>query len=192
MIDQELMDRSAIDRLLALYCRGLDRADEATLRSIYHVDAIEDRGSGLFIGKAHDWIGWSLSILPAFSLTQHCIMNRLVDIAGDIAYGETYFQAYHRLAPQTSPEAVASQLPVPEDLRWPKGETELILAGRYLDRFERRQDEWKIAYRKMVCDWCRVQPVADAWFGDNPTAYRGVRGIADAGLDTSQHVRQSI
>lgn len=189
MTMQEILDRSAIDRLLALYCRGLDRADEATLRSIYHEDAVEDRGAGLFIGKAHDWIGWSMSILPVFSATQHCLFNRLVDIDGDIALGETYFQAYHRFAPQESAQkadALAKHLPVPEGIAWPAGETELILAGRYLDRFERRQGEWKIAYRKMVCDWCRVQPVADDWFRDNPTAYRGARVIADARLDSGR------
>lgn len=194
MTIQEVMDRSAIDRLLALYCRGLDRADEATLRAIYHEDAVEDRGAGLFVGKAHDWIDWAMRIMPAFSLTQHCVFNGLVDIDGDAAHGETYFQAYHRFGsrkPADTAAALASHLPVPDDISWPDGETELVLAGRYLDRFERRQGEWKIAYRKMICDWCRVQPVADDWFREDPTAYRGARSIADASLGTHLHLPRS-
>lgn len=180
---QTLSDRAEISDLLALYCRGLDRRDEATLRAIYHEDAIEDRSEGQFIGPAQEWVGWALSILPVFELTQHTILNSLVEIEGDTAYGETYFNAYHRFAaPEKSDEKNAVNEDIPEDIKWPEGGTELILAGRYLDRFERRNGVWKIAYRKMVCDWCRTQPVADQWFEENPTAYRSVPHISDARL----------
>lgn len=182
---QTMMDRMEITDLLGLYCRGLDRVDEAILRSIYHEDAIEDRGEGLFVGPAQDWVSWTLSVLPVFKLTQHCIMNVLIDVQGDVAFGETYFQAYHRFGDTEASEAQdapGGQTRNPEAIAWPAGETELILAGRYLDRFERRAGKWKISYRKMVCDWCRTQPVADDWFRDNPTAYRGRRTIADARL----------
>lgn len=183
MDPQTVMDRMEITDLLGRYCRGLDRVDEETLRSIYHEDAIEDRGEGLFIGNAQDWVGWTLSVLPAFKLTQHCIMNVLIDVQGNIAFGETYFQAYHRFGDAEVNEVhdtPAAQAQGPKSIAWPEGPTELILAGRYLDRFERRAGEWKISYRKMVCDWCRTQPVADNWFRENPTAYRSRRTIADA------------
>ena len=185
---QIVLDRAEITTLLGLYCRGIDRRDEKPLRSIYHEDAIEDRGEGLFIGPAQEWVAWTMSILPVFAITQHCILNILIDIEGDVAYGETYFNAYHRFNPsnqQASQDALSSRLSIPDDISWPEGETELILAGRYLDRFERRDNAWKIAYRKMVCDWCRTQPVADDWFRDNPTAYRGNPHIGDARLEFS-------
>lgn len=183
---QTVTDRMEIADLLGLYCRGIDRMDEATLRSIYHADAIEDRGEGLFVGNAQEWVGWTLSVLPAFELTQHCIMNVLIDIDGDIAFGETYFQAYHRFAARKdeAQDALVTQEPGPGGIAWPDGETEMILAGRYLDRFERRGGIWKIAYRKMINDWSRTQPVADTWLRENPTAYRGRRTIADARLTT--------
>lgn len=184
---QELADRADITRLLGLYCRGVDRVDEATLRSIYHDDAIEDRGSGLFIGPAQEWVGWTLGLLPAFAATHHAIQNVLIDVEGDTAYGETYFTAYHRFA---DPDASGSEGEVTsKEVTWPEGGTEMVLAGRYLDRFERRDGVWKIAYRKMVCDWCRTQPAADDWFSDNPTAYRGVRDISDSRLDVSEPAR---
>lgn len=197
---QELLDRQAIHELIALYCRGLDRVDEATLRSIYHDDAIEDRGAGIFIGSAQEWVTWTMSVLPVFTMTQHCILNCLIDLEGDVAHGETYFQAYHRFGAAEQQDEVMNGhadgndalrfANVPEtDLTWPEGETEMILAGRYLDRFERRNGVWKIAYRKMICDWCRTQPVADDWFQTNPTAYRGRRGIADSRLDSALHHR---
>lgn len=184
---QTLSDRAEITDLLGLYCRGVDRVDEATLRSIYHDDAIEDRGEGLFIGPAQDWVGWTLGLLPAFAASHHAIQNVLIDVDGDVAHGETYFTAYHRFA--EAPEADAQDASdaigavTTEDVEWPEGGTELLLAGRYLDRFERRDGAWKIAYRKMVCDWCRTAPAADGWFAENPTVYRGVRNIGGSRLD---------
>jgi hypothetical protein len=179
---QTVIDRAQIHDLICKYSRGLDRIDEATLRSIYWDDAIEDRGAGLYIGNAQEWVRWTLGVLPAFALTQHGLMQSLVEVEGDVAFGETYFQAYHRFgqAAQQQASATLIEKDKSDELKWPEGETELILAGRYLDRFEKRGDVWKISYRRMVCDWCRAQPVADDWFKDNPTAYRSQRTIADA------------
>jgi hypothetical protein len=180
---QTLSDRAEIADLLALYCRGVDRRDEATLRSIYHEDAIEDRSEGQFIGPAQKWVGWALSVIPVFDLTQHTILNSLVEIEGDTAYGETYFNAYHRFG---DPEKSSDESSKTDDIKWPESGMEMILAGRYLDRFERRDGVWKIAYRKMVCDWVRTQPIADQWFDENPSAYRSVPHISDARLDSNK------
>lgn len=180
---QTLSDRAEITDLLNLYCRGVDRVDEATLRSIYHEDAIEDRGEGLFIGNAQEWVSWTIDLLPVFAMTQHNIQNCLIEVTGDTARSETYFIAYHRFdnpEPDDNTESRTDAGGRQDDLQWPGDEMELILAGRYLDRFEKRQGKWKISYRKMVCDWCRTQEVADGWFHENPTAYRGVRNINDS------------
>jgi len=172
---QTLIDRAQIQDLIALYCRAIDRRDETILRSIYHEDAIEDRGEGIFYGKAHDWISQTMPVLPVFELTQHSIANCLIDIDGDSATGETYFQAYHRFG--EPPETAAGET---LEVEWPAAGTEMILAGRYLDRFERRDGTWKIAHRKMVCDWCRTQPVLDDWFKQNPTIHFGRPHISDS------------
>jgi hypothetical protein len=109
-------------------------------------------------------------------------MNILIEVEG-VWLGETYFQAYHRFGRSQQQQAADALLPASaQDIVWPEGDTEMILAGRYLDRFEKRSGVWKIAYRKMVNDWCRTQPAADDWFRDNPTAYRGQKTIADARL----------
>src|SRR3954447_14093419 len=138
---QALADRAEIVDLVARYCRGMDRIDEATLRSIYHDDAIEDRGPGLFIGRAQDWVSWTLGLLPVFQMTQHHIMQTLIDLDGETAEGETYFMAYHRFStadPAEAAQAASAPSGSTDELEWPEGETELLLAGRYLDRFERR------------------------------------------------------
>jgi SnoaL-like domain len=175
-----VLARAEITDLLGKYCRGVDRVDEATLRSIYHDDAVEDRGEDLFIGPAQEWVGWTLGLLPAFAATHHAIQNILIDVDGDVAHGETYFTAYHRFGGAAESEGEVTT----DDVAWPEGGTELLLAGRYLDRFERRDGVWKIAYRKMVCDWCRTQEAADEWFSENPTVYRGIRKVSDSRLET--------
>lgn len=176
--------QEAIRTKLALFCRGIDRVDEQTLRSVYHMDAIEDIGEGFFFGRAQDAITWRLSFLSTFASSQHCILNTLMEIVDDQAHCETYFQAYHRFH-QDQPEGS-------EQVNWPDSDAELLLAGRYLDRFEERDGEWRIAYRKVVFDWAHTGPVADSWFRDNPTAHRGAAIIEDARLGTSRHPERSL
>ena len=37
-----------------------------------------------------------------------------------------------------------------------------IRAGRYIDRFERRDGEWKLADRTMIDEWARIDAVGEA------------------------------
>ena len=57
-----------------------------------------------------------------------------------------YYQAFHRV-------------------KNPTGENrDLFIAGRYVDRYERREGVWKIAYRSELVDWVREEAAADSWF----------------------------
>lgn len=38
---------------------------------------------------------------------------------------------------------------------------ELHFFGRYLDRLEKRDGQWKILHRQVVMDWCKRMPVTD-------------------------------
>jgi hypothetical protein len=51
----------------------------------------------------------------------------------------------------------------------------MIIAGRYLDRYERREDVWKFAYRSEIVDWSRSQPTNDPYFDLAPDCLRGSR-----------------
>ncbi|MBV9995628.1 MAG: nuclear transport factor 2 family protein [Caulobacteraceae bacterium] len=165
---RELADRQAITELIYLYCRGLDRMDEP--RAIYHPDAREERGEGVFEGRAHDMIAAALKALrKRYVATQHFIGNILIELDGDLAWGESYFHAYHRL-PDPPPGAP------------PRDDGEFVMAGRYLDRFERRDGVWKIAHRRMVNDWNHTRKVAEGYFERFPGAYRSRRVIADSRL----------
>lgn len=125
------MAREAIRDALYRYARGIDRADEAALRSAYWPDASDCHGA--FRGSASGFIEQALPRLRAGGRGVHQITNVLIELLGEQAAVESSFFAL-----QTTAAAPAH---------------ETLLCGRYLDRFERRGDEWRIAERTVVYDW---------------------------------------
>jgi hypothetical protein len=134
-----LLDKQQIHEVMMRYCRAVDRVDEELLRSVYHPDAIDNHG--LFNGSAADFVPWCINQLrEAYTATQHFIGNELIEVRGDRAFCEFYFVAYHRYERKGEPRQMAA-------------------GGRYVDRFERRVGEWRIAERTVVVDWQRVDRV---------------------------------
>jgi hypothetical protein len=138
----ELADREAIRDCLYRYSRGVDRCDEATLRSVYWADAVDDHC--LYSGGLEGLIAWVLPLLRAHETTQHSISNVLIRLHGETADVESYFEAYHVV--RSGAQVVG-----------------YLHGGRYLDRFARRAGEWRIAERKVVVDWFRDIPQAGDW-----------------------------
>jgi ketosteroid isomerase-like protein len=130
---QLLLDKQAIHDVLQRYCRGVDRSDEELLRSVYHSDAYDDHGG--FKGNGWEFAAGLVERMRAAGQpTMHTLSNESIDIDGDVAYVESYVIAYHRHL----------QDGVPSDL---------FFGGRYVDRFERRNGEWRIAHRTVVHDF---------------------------------------
>ena len=69
-----------------------------------------------------------------------------IDLQGDEAFGEVYYQAFHRIRNEAGEDR------------------DLFISGRYVDRYERRGGTWKIAYRSELVDWVREEAAADGWF----------------------------
>jgi hypothetical protein len=138
---QALLDKLDIHETIMRYCRAIDRCDEELLRSVYHPDAWDNHGA--FNGRAADFIPWVMDLLRRrYTSTTHAICNELIEVVDDAAWSEAYFFAFHRYARNG------------EEYDW-------IVAGRYVDRFERRDGAWKIAHRLAVMDWDRVDVVRD-------------------------------
>lgn len=136
---QVMLDKQEIHDVLMRYCRAIDRCDEELLRSVYHSDAWDNHGP--FNGKAADFIPYALKLLrESYKSTTHAICNDLIEVSGDKARSEAYFFACHRFEREGK-------------------EADWIVAGRYVDRFERRDGAWKIAHRIAVTDWDRVDAV---------------------------------
>jgi hypothetical protein len=137
----ELKARQDIHDALMRYCRGVDRCDRALTLSAYHPDAFDDHGS--FRGSPRAFADWAIKLhLEHFVWTTHTVTNEYVEIDGQQASAETYFQVIMRLR---------------RDGRL----YDQIGGGRYLDRFECRQGHWKIARRLVLLDWNRIDPVTE-------------------------------
>lgn len=128
---QSLLDREAIRDCLYRYCRGIDRVDEAALRSAYWEDASDCHGA--WNGSAEGFIAQALPKLQQGGRRVHQITNVLIELHGDAAAVESSFFALQTTAAQP--------------------ERETFLCGRYVDRFERRGGVWRVAARTVVYDW---------------------------------------
>ena len=128
---RELYDKQKIREVPARYCRGVDRMDRALFLSAYHPDAIDDHG--FFVGGPEDfWARVNHYHTTAQSTHQHIVTNHWCELDGGTAHGETYW-LFASLDPQ--------------------GNNLSIGGGRYVDRMEKRDGEWRIAQRKCVPEW---------------------------------------
>jgi hypothetical protein len=132
----ELIDRSQIHAVLVRYARGIDRRDAVLVRSCFHDDAVEEHGT--FSGSAMDFVDFVMPRLRNFQMTSHNLCNIWIETRGPVAVAETYFLALHVFVTDGA-------APKPD----------LFLAGRYVDRFEKRAAGWRIAHRQLVCDYVR-------------------------------------
>jgi ketosteroid isomerase-like protein len=138
---QELLDREAIRDAIVRYGRGVDRGDVDLVASAYHPDAVDDRGHEQYTGET---IGPKMveAMLASMVMTSHHFTTQTIHVDGDTAGAETYTLGVHR--PNFGGE-----------------EKRLLSAGRYIDRLERRDGEWRIVHRTMVNDMVRVLPLDD-------------------------------
>ena len=84
-------------------------------------------------GSAGGFITQALERLRAGGRRVHAISNILIELHGDAAAVESSFLALQQTA-------AAATL-------------ETFLCGRYVDRFERRGGQWRVAHRTVVYDW---------------------------------------
>jgi ketosteroid isomerase-like protein len=132
---EQAIDTVEIRDVLTRYCRGFERGDVDLAASAYHEDATENHGP--FKGKARDFLNFMLPILATYEVSIRHITNVSLEFDGDTALSEASFFAILR----ESGSAVDDSC-----------------AGRYFDRFERRNGEWRIAARLAVIDWWRREP----------------------------------
>jgi SnoaL-like domain len=156
---QTLLDRQDIHDCLTRFCRGMDRFDRECYLSAFHDDAVI--AAGPFVGNAADCWDWAVPMhREGQVLTHHALLNNSVEIDGDTAHSETYYQFIARNHP------------------WEEGggETVMLAGGRYIDRLERRDGAWKIGLRTNIIEWSCLQPAMPLPFGDVPDI--GANGVS--------------
>jgi SnoaL-like domain len=124
-----LLAGDAINTVLCRYATAIDRCDLIMLKSVYWPDATDDHG--IFSGNALEFADFIIPMLSELEHTMHRISNVSIELQGDeAALVQSYYMAYHEHGPK-----------------------QLLVGGRYLDRFVRRGEEWRIARRVVVMDW---------------------------------------
>jgi hypothetical protein len=140
---ERLWAEHEIRQVLLRYARGVDRLDLDLVRSCYHPDATDSHGS--FAGTVDEFVAWVERVLRRYDATMHFLGNPLVElVADDVAAVETYGLAFHRAAGGPP-------------------ERNLVTGFRFVDRFERRDGEWRIARRVAVTEWSRIDREEDWW-----------------------------
>jgi hypothetical protein len=135
---QQLLDREEIRQVMYAYARGTDRLQPELIGDAYHADAWDDHGN--FRGGRDLVVDTIVSRGASAPTSMHHLGNILIELLGDSANVETYFMACQVLEHH--------------------GRTHTRLrAGRYLDRFERREGRWRVARRVVVDDWSRLDEV---------------------------------
>ncbi|MBV1686745.1 nuclear transport factor 2 family protein [Novosphingobium sp. G106] len=127
---QELMDRQAIFDCIKRNSRGNDRFDVDLVTSSYHSNGLHELGSQQISGREYgEHANHAHGML--FDNNLHNVTMHMCEIDGDVAHAESYNIG----------------------LFMDKGsETGRILAGRYIDRLEKRDGEWRIVLRRATVE----------------------------------------
>jgi hypothetical protein len=141
---ERMADENDIRHVVYRYCRGIDRRQYDLVRSCYHPDATDEHGD--FRGNLDQFIEMVQQGLPRYRSTNHFIGNLLIEVDGTTARSEAYTIAFHRLFP-----------------RGDKPARDYLVGLRYIDDFEKRSGEWRIAHRVCAFDWTRTDPVQPGW-----------------------------
>lgn len=128
---QDLIDRQSILDCVSRNARGCDRHDSDLITASYHSDGIDEHGASNTV-PGPEYAGWANKAHAAGSIQNlHHITTHHCEIDGDIAHAESYVIGLFFNS---------------------DGSTARLLAGRYVDRLERRKGEWRIAIRRCTVE----------------------------------------
>lgn len=160
---QEMIDHHEIRKVLALYCHACDRGDAKLMASVYTgEDSFDDHGLVQAPGPEYAE-KMAANILERTEAVWHVLGQSVITVDGDKAGAETFFLGYMRLKPVDG-IAKLNQL-----------------AGRFVDRLECIDGQWKIRHRTCVRDTSitlRVEEDMQAGYG----LKSGTRDDSDPGV----------
>jgi hypothetical protein len=156
---QEMIDEFQLRKLVHAYCRAVDRGEFEQVRNLYHHDAVDSHGA-FSAGSADEFLNQLNAARPYIRSIQHNITTVNFAISGHVAEGEIYTIATHTLARAD------------RDL-------DVVIGGRYLDKYEKRNDAWKIIERTIVTDWAHVNDPSSVDLS-HPITRDTLRGTPDA------------
>jgi len=145
-----LLDRLALQDLVAAYARGCDRGEPEATAALFTPDGelrIFERGKVEAVRErlGREAIASAMAGLSRYDATMHVVANHSVELDGDQATGEVYCLAHHI-----------------RDVEGPDGEpvtSDYVMHIRYLDRYRRTDEGWRIAQRHLQLEFTEDLPV---------------------------------
>lgn len=133
-------DRDELRALVDAYARCADRIDNVGLAALFVPDGVLricERGNPTPLRQRNgrDEISEAIKGLSRYEVTMHLVGNHYVELDGDTATGETYCRASH--------------ITVHDD----GTRSNHVMNIRYLDRFARLAEGWRIAERELQVEW---------------------------------------
>lgn len=152
---QALKDRQEITDVLYRYLDCADRCDfDRQVAEAFHDDAefVYQRGTPPVSAKAFfEQAKSSDSLGAGFVQTMHYLANILIKLDGDAATVQSLIFAQHLIS-KSAPD-------IPPNFRNLGKDYGLLIGARYLDRFEKRRNVWRIARRELQYEWdARIDP----------------------------------
>ena len=129
---ETLVAKDAIRDVIYSYCRAMDRMDRELALSVWHPGGSADYGS-TFHGTCEGFVEWVWTRHAGLEAHSHQVTNILIEVDGDKAASEAY--AFATLRQTTAGESV-----------------DIIVRGRYLDVWSKRDGRWAIDARTFVTD----------------------------------------
>ncbi|MDF5753438.1 nuclear transport factor 2 family protein [Spongiactinospora sp. TRM90649] len=133
---QLLMDERDITRVVLRYAHGIDRGDIDMVAACYHPGAYDDHGYAS--GTVEEFTARLRKHPAGQGVRQHLIGNVLIEVRAGAAVSEAYFLCY-----MEDLDGSGSVAPIG------------LFGGRYVDRLEKRDGDWRILRRICVIDWSR-------------------------------------
>lgn len=162
-----MLDREAIRDALSRFSRGMDRFDREAYLSAFHDDA--EMAAGPFVGSARDCWDWAVPMHEEGQLlTHHSLLNITIDLDGDTVHTETYYMFVARN----------------------RDETVVLAGGRYVDRFEKRNGDWRIALRTNIIEWATMPPAIPPPFSE--VADIALNGVSSRSKDDPSYLRPLV
>ena len=134
---EELEARTAIEDCLKRFARAVDRQDWKAARAAYHDDAFDDHG--FFRGPPDAFLAHIEKLHAQQDHSMHFNTNVLIEFQSkERAFVETYVLVLQRFR-----------------------ERRVTASARYLDRFDKRNGDWRVTHRTLVFGDVVSEPMAE-------------------------------
>jgi 3-phenylpropionate/cinnamic acid dioxygenase small subunit len=175
--DQACARFEILDRV-HLYCHAVDRRRWDLMAEVFHEDATYQFFS--IEGGWRAFVDAAKALIDPMVQTHHQVSNSIIRFEGqEVAFSETYLRAYH---------VVDAHYPADTFLSLPGGGA-VWVGARYVDRFEKRDGNWRIAHRHGLVDWTRRAPGVSAGLEDFVPSWCGRKGDVDPSLIVTRRPR---